>query len=283
MSETLKQLWRDELELFYVSPDIKIDWVNLEFDDNYSKYSRDGLIFTGPNGSSEASPIKGYFESRYLCIRGALDSILYPPPTPLRDRTEVEVNLLVSNVRDIKNLELVDSKCIKVKVHSFDDVDLVKKVRDIVGTSLKIRIDCNGAFNVEDAKKVSDLLLSTNIEFIEQPCSTNVENAKLHKLIDVPIALDETANNEHDIDEIHSLDAGDIIVVKVQTSGGIFAAKDLIDQWGKDFVISSTMETEVGTELGFILAQSVPELKYASGLKSSPINNIISEPLYGIS
>ena len=219
MSETLKQLWRDELELFYVSPDIKIDWVNMEFDDNYSKYSRDGLIFTGPNGSSEASPIKGYFESRYLCIRGALDSILNPPPTPLRERKEVEVNLLVSNVRDIKNLELVDSKCIKVKVHSFDDVNLVKKVRDIVGTSFKIRIDCNGVFNIEDAKKVSDLLLSTKIEFIEQRCLKNAENGELQKIIDVPIGIDETANNEHDIDEINALDADDIRVVKVKMSG----------------------------------------------------------------
>lgn len=278
MSDSLKQHWCEELELFYVPEDTSVEWINLEFKSGYEKYNRDGLIFTGPNGASEASPLPNYFDNSYQCIRGALDSIGFELPKPLRSKEEVLVNDLVSNECDIE--KLIDPRCIKVKVTSIEDVALVKKVRDHFGSNVKIRVDCNGAFDVEAAKKLVDDLKSVDLEFVEQPCASNEDNAELRKLIDLPIAIDETANSREDIDEIQTLDAGDLIVVKVQSSGGVFAALDAIDQWGKDFVISSMMESPVGLELGFVLAQSVDTLKYASGLAASPINNIVREPLY---
>lgn len=278
MSEDLKQHWRDELELFYVPQDTSVEWVQLNFDDAYSKYSRDGIIFTGPNGASEASPLAGYFDNSYACLRGALDSVSFELPKFVRDPEDIDVNVLVSNDHDLVGIE--NAKFIKVKVSSFDDIDRVKKVRDICGVDAKIRIDCNGSFEVDDALKVIDALKVCDLEFIEQPCTTNEENAALRKKSDELIALDETSKSREDIDEIQTLDAADLIVVKVQTAGGIFSALDNIDQWGKDIVISSMMETQVGLDLGFALARSVPELKYACGLSQSPINNIVREPLY---
>ena len=278
MSEDLKQHWRDELELFYVPEDISVDWVQFDFEDGYDKYGRDGIIFTGLNGASEASPLKGYFDNSYACIRGALDSISFDWPEFVRGVDEIKINKLVSNIQEIAKLDAAEY--VKVKVLNFDDIDTVKKVRDTCGPSTKIRIDCNGSFDADDALKVLDSLKACDLEFIEQPCSTNEENAALRKKTETLITLDESANSREDIDEIQTLEAADLIVVKVQTAGGIFSALDIVDQWGKDFVISSMMETKVGIDLGFALARSVPELKYACGLSESPINNIVREPLY---
>lgn len=278
MSEALKQHWRDELELFYVPSDTSVEWVQIKFDPSYAKYDRDGLIFTGPNGASEASPLRGYFDNSYACIRGALDSIGFESPKFLREIGDVKVNVLVSNDEDLASL--ADAESVKVKVLSFDDIDRVKKVRDICGAKTNIRIDCNGSFDIDDALKVIDSLGDCNLEFVEQPCATNEDNATLRKKTDILIALDETANSREDIDEIQTLDAADLIVVKVQSAGGIFSAMDNIEQWGKDFVISSMMETTVGLDLGFALARSVKNLNYACGLSASPINNLIREPLY---
>lgn len=280
MSDILKQHWREELELFYVPDDTTVEWMQLDFAQGYESYNRDGLIFTGPFGASEASPIAGYFESKYLCIKAALNSISYQWPKSLRSKDDVKTNLLVSSDADLTKPALVDAFCVKVKVHSLDDIELVKKVRDICGTSTKIRIDCNGVFDVDAAMKVINDLKAVNLEFVEQPCASNDENAQLHKKTNMLIAIDETANSREDVDEIKSIDAGDIIVVKVQTSGGIFGALDNIDLWGKDFVISSVMESEVGTNLGFVLAGAVEKLDYACGLAPSPINKIVREPLY---
>jgi O-succinylbenzoate synthase len=281
MSDSLKQHWREELELFYVPQDTSVEWVEFDFAAGYKDYNRDGLIFTGPYGASEASPLQGYFDSKYHCIKGALDSISFEWPKALRSKEEIKVNLLVANDQDINKPELIGTDCVKVKVHSFDDVERVKKVRDICGKDTRIRIDCNGVFDVDSALKIIQNLREIDLEFVEQPCKSNEENAQIRKQSNVLIALDESANSREDIDEIQSLDAADIIVVKVQTAGGIFSALDNIDLWGKDFVISSAMESEVGINLAFVLARAVDNLKYACGLAPSPIHNIIREPLYG--
>ncbi len=279
MSENQKQHWRDELELFYVPKDISVDWVNLEFNKGYEKYDRDGLIFTGPKVSTEATPLEGYFGNSYKCIRGALDSLSFTLPEPVRSKDEVNLTYLVSNDGDLITDNISNPLFYKVKVSSFQDVDRVKKLHDL-NSSARIRIDCNGAFNVEDSLKIIELLKDVDIEFIEQPCKTNSENAQLRKKTDVLIALDESANSREDIDEIQHLEAGDIIVVKVQPAGGIFSALDIVGQWGKDVVIGSMMESTIGLDLGMKLALSIPSLNYACGLSSSNIGNIIREPLY---
>lgn len=276
----LKQHWRDELELFYVPEDTSVDWIQLEFIPGYEKYNRDGLIFTGPNGAAEASPLTGYFDNSYACIRGALDSLAFDFPPLVRGRENVNLTFLISNDDDLHSDSTVFSLFDKVKVKSFEDVDRVKKLHDI-NSDAKIRIDCNGAFDVNSALKILDMLKDIDLEFIEQPCATNEENAELRKKTDVLIALDETANTREEIDEIQHLDACDIVVVKVQTAGGIFSALDIVDQWGKDVVIGSMMESKVGLDLGMTLACAVPNLNYACGLSPIHINNVIREPLYG--
>lgn len=255
--------------------EVAAELVNLEFAAGYESYSRPALIITGPNGKAEASPLTGYFDDVQLCVSGAISSVLEDRPNALRD--SVPINQLVANESDILRLNNPDA--VKVKVADIQDADLVKKVREHVGNTVPIRIDCNGNFNVDDAEKLLAALSGVRLEFVEQPCKTIEENAALRKIIDIPLALDESACTTSDIEEIKSLDAADIIVVKVQSSGGINAAAEIINYWGSDVVVSSMMESEVGVNLGIELAKSVEKLPYACGLSKSPIAQVINEPV----
>jgi len=254
--------------------DVEVEVAQLYFKEGFEKYSRDILLIYGPYGSAEASPLESYFDNPQVCVSGAITSVLSSRPDVVRKK--IELNNVVVHDADIDLLD--NPNAVKIKTSSFDSLDLVKKTRDVVGSSVPIRIDCNGSFDIDEAEKVLIELKEIDLEYVEQPCRTNEENAALRKKVDVPIAIDETACTHQDIDEIKRLGAGDIVILKVQPSGGIQNAYDIAEHWGSDVVVSSMMESSVGITLGIELAKAVPILSYSCGLKELHVDHIVSEP-----
>ena len=145
---------------------LEFEWVKLEFSGANSISNRDGLYVHGEFGVAEATPLPGYFDKEIECLIGAIDTVSKPWPKPKRE--SVDVNALVSCKDDI-NENLLNFGSVKVKVHSVNDCEMVKQVREFVGQTVKIRIDCNGKFDVDQALIVMRALRDTELELIEQP------------------------------------------------------------------------------------------------------------------
>ena len=276
MHSIQKLRWKDVLDDVLFPSELKFEWVNLEFDGANSIYNRDGIYVHGPFGVAEVSPLPGYFDREIECLISAIGTVSKLWPKPVRDK--ILLNTLVVSDEDI-NESLLEYECVKVKVHSFSDCDRVKLVRDFCGPQMKIRIDCNGMFEVNEAKSVVQLLREVAIELIEQPCRTNKENAKLRRKIDIPLAIDETARTHKEIYDAKKHESADIIVVKVQPSGGIHKASDLVDHWGSEVIIAHMMESQIGIDVGMELAKSLDSLNYACGLKLPILEKVIREPI----
>jgi O-succinylbenzoate synthase len=174
------------------------------------------------------------------------------------------VNALVEGpflVRDVRAYPAV-----KVKVRDAAGVALVRAVREAVGGDVGVRVDANGAWDVDTAVSIITRLAAFDLEYVEQPVATLDELARVRRRVDVPVAADECIRSLDDARRLRVLDAADVIVLKQQPLGGVRAALAVAEAAGVPAVVSSMMETSVGIGAGVALAAALPELRYACGL-----------------
>jgi o-succinylbenzoate synthase len=251
---------------------------------------RTGVLLRGPAGWGEFSPFPEYgprYASRWLAA--AREAALEPFPTPVRDR--VHVNTTVPAVDAARAHQLAaESGCrtAKVKVGETGqdlatDVERVAAVRDALGPDGRLRVDVNGAWDVETAVLAIGRLdtAAGGLEYVEQPCRTLDELREVRRRVRVPLAADESVRTAADPVRIAGLDAADLIVIKVQPLGGVRRALEVVDAAGLPAVVSSALETSVGLAAGVALAAALPDLPYDCGLGTATLlgNDVTAEPL----
>ena len=119
------------------------------------------------------------------------------------------------------------------------------------------------------------------LEYAEQPCATLGELASLRRLIDIPVAADESIRKAEDPLRVRAAGAADIVMVKVQPLGGVRAALRVAEACGLPAVVSSAVDTSVGLAAGVALAAALPELPYACGLATMSLlaGDVTAQPL----
>jgi O-succinylbenzoate synthase len=150
-----------------------------------------------------------------------------------------------------------------------DDVARVRAVRAEMGPEGRIRVDANGAWNVDEAEHAVHALGEYDLEYVEQPCATVAELAELRarvKYMGIPIAADESVRKSSDPLAVARAGAADLLVVKAQPLGGITHALQIVTAAGLPVVVSSALDTAVGLSQGAVLAAALPELDYDCGL-----------------
>ena len=247
-----------------------------------------GVLVHGPAGWGEFSPFPEYgpaYASRWLAAarEAAVDG--FPPP--VRDR--VPVNTTVPAVDAATAHDLVRrSGCTTAKVKVAepgqtlaDDVERVAAVRDALGPDGHVRVDANGAWDVETAVLALARLARHDLEYVEQPCATLEELAAVRRRVAVPVAADESIRTADDPERAARTGAVDVVVLKVQPLGGVRRALDVAAAAGVPAVVSSALETSVGLAAGVAFAAALPELPYACGLGTATLlaSDVVAEPL----
>jgi O-succinylbenzoate synthase len=225
-------------------------------------------LLEGPAGWGEISPLPGFPCDPHNARRAAEEAALVGWPEPRR--THVPVNALVTGA-GFERSALSGFSAVKVKMQAPNDVDLVAAVRDAVGARVALRVDANGAWDVDTAVSVVDRLVPLNVELVEQPVRTLDELAQVRRRVQIPIAADECVRTLDDARRLRDLDAADAVVLKVQPLGGVRVALDLADAAGVPAIPSSMMETSVGIAAGLALAAALPDLPYACGLATAAL------------
>jgi O-succinylbenzoate synthase len=160
--------------------------------------------------------------------------------------------------------------CVKVKVGvtagTGDDIDRVAAVRDAVGPAVSLRVDANGAWDVDTAVAVLAALAAYDLELAEQPVASIGDLAAVRRRVTVPVAADECIRSIDDARRLAATGAADAVVVKVQPLGGVAAAMAVAEAAGVPAIVSSLYETSVGLAAGLALAAALPELPWACGL-----------------
>jgi O-succinylbenzoate synthase len=249
---------------------------------------REGALLEGPAGWGEFSPFAEYGpaeSSRWLA--SAIESATVEPPAPLR--AAIGVNVTVPAVGPQAAHDIVASsgcRTAKVKVaepgqRPSDDIERVAAVRDALGPAGRIRVDANGAWDVDQAARMLKQLADYGLEYAEQPCATLDELAALRRRTDVPLAADESIRKAEDPLKVSAAGAADIVVIKVAPLGGVRAALRVAEACGLPVVVSSAVESSVGLAAGVALAAALPELAYDCGLATMSLltGDVTADPL----
>jgi O-succinylbenzoate synthase len=249
---------------------------------------REGALIEGPAGWGEFSPFAEYGPrecARWLAC--ALEAAAGGWPAPVR--SQIPVNVTVPAVGPEQAHAIVAAsgcRTAKVKVAERGqpagaDIARVEAVRDALGPDGRIRIDANGAWDVEQAERALRELGRFGLEYAEQPCATLDELARLRRRVNVPVAADESIRRADDPMAVRAAGAADIVVLKAQPLGGVRAALAIAEACGLPVVVSSAVETSVGLAAGVALAAALPDLPYACGLATMSLltRDVTAAPL----
>ncbi|HMF03223.1 MAG TPA: enolase C-terminal domain-like protein [Acidimicrobiia bacterium] len=237
-------------------------------------------LVAGPAGWGESSPLPGYTCEPEASRRAAEEAACDGWPPPRRD--VVPVNALVDE-GPVEPAALAGFSAVKVKVgrrNPEDDVALVAAVRDAIQPGVALRVDANGAWDLDTAAAMVHRLARWNLELVEQPVAGLEDLARLRRRVDVALAADECVRSVDDARCLAALDAADAVVLKVQPLGGVRAALDVADVAGVPALVTSMRETSIGIAAGLALAAALPELPYACGLAARMSGgDVVAEPL----
>jgi L-Ala-D/L-Glu epimerase len=136
-------------------------------------------------------------------------------------------------------------RCLKVKVGIGDDAGRVAAVRAAAGPEIALRLDANGAWNVEQAVRAIEVLSPAGLELVEEPTHGLRAVREVREQVAVRVAIDETAA-EHG-----ALGAGvaDAVCLKISRCGGIsglIAAATLVRASGAEVYLASTLDGPLG-------------------------------------
>jgi o-succinylbenzoate synthase len=249
---------------------------------------REGALLHGPAGWGEFSPFAEYGpaeSSRWLASAIESAAVGWPPPV----RTAVGVNATIPAVGPQAAHDIAarsGCRTAKVKVAEAgqgerDDLERVAAVRDALGPAGRIRVDANGGWDVGQAASMLRRLGRYGLEYAEQPCATLDELARLRRLVDVPVAADESIRKASDPHAVRAAGAADIVVLKVAPLGGVRPALRVAAECGLPAVVSSAVESSVGLAAGVALAAALPELRYDCGLGTMQLltGDVTARPL----
>jgi O-succinylbenzoate synthase len=245
--------------------------------------TRSGYLIEGPAGWGECSPLPSWNDAeREAAERSALEAATLPFPAVVRDR--VAVNAMIPRVAPDVAAELaLNSGCgtIKIKVGDGESVDRVAAVRAACGPAVRLRLDGNGAWDVETALRMLARLAVYDIELAEDPVATLEDLAALRGRASMPVAAESCIRTTDDARRLRQLDAADAIVLKPQRIGGVREALRAAEAGGVPVIASSSLETSVGLAAVVALAASLPESPFAHGAGTALLlaSDVVLDPL----
>lgn len=141
------------------------------------------------------------------------------------------VNVILERVPEI--LGRTRAKFLKVKLGSSDGVDCDKESflaaqEASQSFGIHLRVDANGGWTLEDAKKMCFWLAENGCDYVEQPLAAGLEELlpELFAVRPLPIFLDESVKTSHDVTRI--ADRCDGVNLKLMKTGGLTEALRLV-------------------------------------------------------
>jgi o-succinylbenzoate synthase len=181
---------------------------------------------------------------------------------------------------------------LKVKVVGEESVEAlverVKAIRESVGTLIRLRLDANCSWDFAMAVARLNALAKFDIEYVEQPLAADDldGHAALRRECTIPIALDESVEDEASAARILAARSADVLVVKPARVGGPAVVRAIAARGagqGVPLILSTFFETGVGAVAALRSAAALPIVgeERAHGLATSGmlLHDLLVTPL----
>lgn len=221
-----------------------------------------------------------------IAVHDLLGKILHLPVFQLlggRIREEVPLSWVVGIQSSEKTIEEAKFyiekgiKTIKIKIgqEPEEDIKKVALLREKLGDDIRIRVDVNQGYRVDQAIHILRKMEKFNLESIEQPVPAyDIEGMKkIADALDTPIMADESVFNLQNAFKIISSRAADIINIKIGKVGGLLPSKKiaaLAESANIPCTIGSNLELGIGTSASLHFGLSTPNIHYPCDLAIGP-------------
>jgi o-succinylbenzoate synthase len=152
----------------------------------------------------------------------------------------------------------------KLKVGTGDDVAQVRAVREALGPRVRIRVDANGAWDVETAKQRLAEMEPYEVELAEQPVETLEAAMEVARSTSIPIAGDESIESRADAERAAAMEACQMTGVKLSKVGGPEEAIEIAEVLPA--YLSSALDGPVGIAAAAQVAATLSEAAGSNGL-----------------
>lgn len=126
-------------------------------------------------------------------------------------------------VQHAKFFKLFDIRQLKIKIGEDQTRERVAAVREVVGAGVSLRLDANGAYDVQQALRTLSELSAFDIATIEQPIERGnpADLAAVKKQSQIPLMVDESLVTLADAEALIEAGACDYFNLRISKCGGI--------------------------------------------------------------
>jgi O-succinylbenzoate synthase len=194
----------------------------------------------------------------------------------VKARDNIRINALLLGDSDDQMAQAIRSRLagyrtVKIKVGSRAPdpaAKLVRRICEDLGKDVRVRLDANRGWSVEDAVRFGRQIKDLAIEYIEEPVRNPVALSAFHNQTGLPLALDETLVEQKPAQwmKIKGVAA---VILKPTLLGGFKAAYDIANAGvsiGAKPIVSSCFETGIGTLGLAAMAAAIQQPDDAAGL-----------------
>lgn len=158
----------------------------------------------------------------------------FPAPRREGSRDRVRYSAVCSG----GDLRAVALSCAKYRLYGFAavklkvgwgeerDVALVRTARRVLGRGIDVRVDANGAWDFDAARRVIPRLAAFGVSSVEEPLAPRDRDGLpgLRGEVGVPIMLDESLRSRADLRRAAASGACDLVNIRLSKCGGLFAS-----------------------------------------------------------
>jgi O-succinylbenzoate synthase len=175
-------------------------------------------------------------------------------------------------------------RAVKLKVGRrkvYEDADLVRRIGEILGGGVSLRLDANRVWDFGEALEFARGISGVRVEYVEEPLAEPWRMAELAREWGLPVALDESLVGMPPEDlGLHPYARA--VVLKPTLLGGVSHAWDLAERaagLGVAAVLSSSYEGGVGIGALVGLAAAVGEVPVGLDTYRALVEDVLEVPL----
>ena len=213
--------------------------------------NRQGLIFQSEAGYGEAAPLPGWSkESVDDLIASIHNRASYPSfdfglrcaelPFP-SSFPRIPLCALVTSLSEAETALNSGFKTLKIKIKNHSVREALDFIAHVQLPCIRLRIDVNRRWSFEKAQLFFNQLNPTGIDYIEEPTH---DLHKLHKLSNLPLALDETLR-EPESNWIHLPNLHALVLKPTLLGHRLDYLIQLGQKQGKKLIFSSSFESAI--------------------------------------
>ena len=180
--------------------------------------------------------------------------------------------------------------CVKLKVGMAAGVEAertrVAAVRNALGERLQLRLDANGAWDVEQAIATIRALEPYGVELVEQPIALGNLQAmrRVREAVDTPVAADEDVTDVEAAARVLCARAAQMLVIKPMAVGGLRTARKIIEEAqsrGVACIVTTSIDSGIGIAAALHLAATLAAPVPACGLATGDLltTDLLASPL----